>query len=407
MSEVWNDPREIKKHWMLDPEVTFLNHGSFGACPREVLLRQRELQDRIEREPVRFFTRDFEGLLDQARHDLAAFLEADPEGLVFVPNATTAVNTVLRSLDLCSDDQLLTTNHEYGACRNALDFVADRSGAEVVVATIPYPLDSPDLVLEALLEKVTSKTRLLLIDHVTSPTGMVLPVESIVAAMRERGVETLVDGAHAPGMVPVDLTALSAAYYSANCHKWLCSPKGAALLHVREDLRASCRPLTISHGATSARADRSRFLEEFFWTGTRDPTPWLCVPRAIEVMASFVEGGWPQVMRRNRHLALEARKILSAALDELSPEASAPCPDTMIGSLVALPLPPSEHPASEAGPLQGDRLHEALIDDYGIQVPVISWPSPPQRLIRVSSQLYNVAEEYQRLADALVHLLTP
>jgi isopenicillin-N epimerase len=385
---------ELAQHWTLDPEVTFLNHGSFGACPRVVLEAQQRIRDEMEREPVRFFLRELPGRLDAARGKLAAFLGAEAEGVAFVTNATTGVNSVLRSLRFGPGEELLVTDHEYNACRNALDFAAERNGAAVVVVPLPFPA-TPEAVEDAILSAATPRTKLALIDHVTSETAMILPVANLVRRLGELGVDTLIDGAHAPGMVPLDLTKLGSAYYTGNCHKWLCAPKGAAFLYVREDRREQIRPLTISHGANSRRPGRSRFHDEFDWTGTGDPSPHLCVPESIELLGSWVPGGWAGVMARNRALALAAREILSAALD-LEP----PCPESMIGSLVAMPLPEEYARPSRAAPFI-DALQDRLWDDHRIEVPVLLRQSPPKRVIRIAAQLYNSIEQYEKLGEIL------
>jgi isopenicillin-N epimerase len=382
--------------WALDPAVAFLNHGSYGACPRPVLEAQQRLREELEREPVRFLGRQLESRLDTARATLGVFVGADPDDLAFVPNATTGVNTVLRSLALAPDDELLTTDHAYNACRNALDFVAGRTGARVTVVRVPFPLDAEARVEEAILGAVTPRTRLALIDHVTSPTGLVLPLGRLVAALAERGVDVLVDGAHAPGMLALDLGSLAAAYYAGNCHKWLCAPKGAGFLHVRRDRQALIRPLVLSHGANSPRTDRARFRLEFDWTGTHDPTAYLAVPEAIRTLEAAVPGGWPALMAGNRALALSARRILAEALG-----IPAPCPETMVGALAAVPLPDGPRPPPPAR----DPLEVALFERFAIEVPVIAWPASPRRLLRVSCQIYNTRGQYERLAAALGHLL--
>lgn len=386
--------------WPLDPAVAFLNHGSFGSCPLPVLEFQRELCDRMERQPVKFFVRDLEELLDWARIRLAKFLGGKAENLVFVPNATSGVNAVLRSLDFEPGDELLVTDHEYNACRNALDYVAQRTGAKVVVAKIPFPLASAEEVIEAVMSAVTWRTRLALLDHVTSQTGLVLPIEFLVRELNARNVDTLVDGAHAPGMVPLNLHALNAAYYTGNCHKWLCAPKGAAFLHVRADRQKDIRPLVISHGANSQRTDRSRFLIEFGWMGTGDPTAALSVPKAIEVVRSLRPGGWKEVMAHNRELALAARRMLCTAL-QIPP----PSPDEFIGSFASVPIPDSRSARPSKNPLYLDPLQDRLLEEFGIEVPVIPWPAPPKRLLRISAQLYNSLPQYKKLAGALKKLL--
>jgi isopenicillin-N epimerase len=388
----------LARHWALDPGVTFLNHGSFGACPRAVLDYQRSLVSELELEPVRFMVRELETRLDEARRSLGAFIGSDPDDLVFVRNATEGVNTVLRSFPIRAGDEILVTDHEYNACRNALDVVASERGARVVVARVPFPLRSEDDVVEAILPLVTSRTRLALLDFVTSQTGLVLPIERLVNGLAERGVDVLVDAAHAAGMVDLDLRRLSAAYVTGNCHKWICSPKGSAFLHVRRDRRQDLRPLSISHGANSPRTDRSRFLIEFDWVGTIDPIPWLCIGPAITFLEGLVPGGWPEIRRRNRALALEGRRILCDAL-----RIEAPAPESMIGAMAAMPLPAGR--VAPASPLFIDPIQDALWRRHAIEVPVNLWPAWPSRVLRVSAQLYNDRSQYERLAAALVEEL--
>ena len=380
--------------WSLDRGLIFLNHGSFGACPTEVLRHQSALRAEMEAEPVRFLSRDLDDRLDAARTVLAGFVGADPEDLAFVTNATSGVNAVLRSVTLEPGDELLTTDHAYRACWNTLEFVAGRAGARVVVAPIPFPLTSGDVIVDAVMSRVTPKTRLALLDHITSPTGLILPIERLVAELGARGIDVLVDGAHAPGMVPLDIRALGAAYYSGNCHKWICAPKGSAFLWVRRDRRDHVRPLTISHGASATYPGRSRFRLEFDWTGTSDPTAWLTVPKAIDYLGALLPGGWPALMARNRSLALEARELVCAAAGT-----APPCPDDMIGSLASIVLP--DGPTADIGWRRPDPIQPRLFETWRIEVPVMSWPAPPRRLIRVSAQLYNSRDQYARLAEAL------
>jgi isopenicillin-N epimerase len=388
-------PRSYADLWMLDPEVTYLNHGSFGACPKAVLKTQSLLRTRMEREPILFLDRQLEERLDKVRRELSRFVGADPDEIVFVPNATTGVNTVLRSLTFAAGDEMLVSDHEYNACRNALNFHAESKGARVAVVKIPFPVSSPDEVLGAVLERVTDKTRFALFDHVTSPTGMILPIERIVGALAERGIETLVDGAHAPGMVPLDLHGIGASYYTGNCHKWLCAPKGAGFLYVRRELQPAVRPLVISHGANSRRTDRPRFLQEFDWTGTQDFSAWLCVQESIRLLGSILPGGWQELMRRNHEMAISARKILCRALG-----VEPPCPEEMIGSMASVPLPAGIKPAPSME-ARIDPLQDELYFKERIEVPVVPWPAYPSRLIRVSAQMYNSLDQYEKLAGAL------
>jgi isopenicillin-N epimerase len=399
---VGTDEADLSRHWTLDPSITFLNHGSFGACPLPVLDAQRRIREQMEREPVRFLTREAPSLLAGARQVLAEFVGASPDDLAFVPNATTGLNAVLRSLPLAAGDELLVTDHEYNASRNALDYVAARHGARVVVVSIPFPIASADSIFEAVLRSITSKTRLALLDHVSSHTALVLPIRELIGELESRGVPVLVDGAHAPGMLDLELDALAPSYYAGNCHKWICAPKGAGFLWVREDRREGVRPAVISHGANAPVPRCERFRAEFDWMGTSDPSAALAVPDAIHFLGSLLPGGWKEVRARNHALALEGRRLLT---DALGVEES--CPDEMIGSMAAIPLPASSHyPIPEDIHVFGKNpLHDTLYREHRIEVPLLLDPAGKTRLVRVSAQLYNRREDYERLAEALLALL--
>lgn len=387
--------------WPLDPQVVFLNHGSFGSCPRPVLDAQNRLRQEMESRPVEFLGRQLEQRFDQAREELADFVQCSADRLAFVPNATYGVNSVLRSLDLNPGDEIIVTDHEYNACRNVVDFVAKRNQVKVVVVELPFPLHHPETVVDRLLAAVTQHTRIVLLDYVTSATGLVLPLLELVPKLRDFGVRVLIDGAHAPGFVDLDLRHMHADYFTGNCHKWMNTPKGAAFLYVRPELQKEVRPACISHGANSNRSDRSRFLMEFDWTGTIDPTAILSIPAAIRFVEEMVEGGWPALRRRNRDLALEARALVLQALGM-----PAPAPDSMVRSMVAFPLSPE--PTAEPTPPGLDPLQIALREQFNIEIPVATWGrnalGHPHRTLRFSVQHYNTLDQYKLLADALVNL---
>jgi isopenicillin-N epimerase len=379
-----------------DPALTFLNHGSFGACPLAVMAEQDRLRRHYERDPVAFVVREQETAFDQARAAVAAHVGAQAEDVVFVPNATTGVNTVLAATPLASGDEILITNHGYNACNNAAEFFASRAGARVVVANVPFPLESEQAAVDAILACVTPRTRVALLDHVTSPTALVLPIHALTRELTHRGVTVLIDGAHGPGMVPLDLDALGADYYVGNLHKWCCAPKGAAILHARRERQAALRPLVISHGANSPRGDRSRFLLEFDWTGTLDPTVVLSVPFALRHLASLHPDGLSGLMARNRRLAITARRLLA---DTLS--LPLPCPESMLGAMAALPLPDSRDLELRPGYPFAEPLYSRLVELHHIQVPILLFPAPPQRLLRICAHAYNGMSQYERLASVM------
>lgn len=379
-----------------DPELTFLNHGSFGACPLAVMAEQDRLRRLYERDPVAFVVREQEAVFDEARAAVAELVGARAEDIAFVPNATTGVNTVLASTPFRAGDEILITNHGYNACNNAAEFFAARAGARVVVANVPFPIENEQAAAEAILGCVTPRTRLALLDHVTSPTALVLPIQSLTRELAARGVTVLIDGAHGPGMVPLDLAALGADYYVGNLHKWCCAPKGAAILHAKREHQATLRPLVISHGANSTRSDRSRFLLEFDWTGTVDPTVVSTLPFALRHLSNLHPGGLPGLMQRNRQLALAARRLLADAL-----ELPLGCPESMLGAMAALPLPPTPDLELRPGYPFAEPLYSRLVELHRIQVPVMLFPAPPQRVLRICAHAYNGMSQYERLASVM------
>lgn len=378
------------RHFSLDPNVVYLNHGAFGACPLVVQSKQLQFREQLEHNPLHFFMRELERLLDDTRAVLAPFLGAAPEDLAFVSNATAGVNTVLAALDLEPGTEIVISDHTYNACKNAVQYWAARRSHQVRIAKIPFPISSAEELSAAILAEITDRTRLVLLDHVTSPTGLIAPIESLVRTLHERGIDTLVDGAHAPGMLPVDLERMGAAYYTGNLHKWCCAPKGAAFLWVRRDRQARIHPLVISHGWSAPRTNRSRFLLEFDWTGTLDASAILSVPTALSFLEGLFEGGFPELYAHNHALALKGRNTLCAALGT-----APPCPDSMLGSLAVALFP--EHAPNVPS---GEALYNALVA-RGIEVPIVPAPSHPSGFVRISAQVYNSAAEFVVLAEAL------
>lgn len=388
-------------HWDLDPGVVFLNHGSFGACPRVVLQAQTALRQRLESEPVRFLVREAPQMLARSREVLGQLLGCDADDLVQLTNATEAVNTVVRSLSWHPGDELLMVDHAYNACRNAAEAELARFGALVRVATLPFPSATPEAIEAAVLAAVGPKTRLVLLDHVTSPSGLVLPVERLVPALANRGVDVLVDGAHAPGMLPLRLDALGAAYYTGNLHKWLFTPKGTAFLHVRKDRQHLLRPLSVSHGWNRRRPGDSPLRALFDWTGTSDPTGHLVVPDAVAFAETLLPGGLPALQAHNRAQALAGRDLLCAAMG--TPPVS---DNACIGSLAAVLLPLLEVPllpSDAAEPIHP--LQEWLWQTAQIEVPVIRLG--PHTLVRIAMQAYNTLGQVAVLANALQQLHAP
>jgi isopenicillin-N epimerase len=380
--------QNLKRHFLLDPSVTFLNHGSFGATPRPVFREYQRWQRQLERQPVEFLGRKFTGLMAEARAALGAYLGAPADTLVYTQNVTISINIVARSLELGPGDEVLSTDHEYGAMDRTWRFLAKERGFRYVNQHIELPLTSEAKFIEDLWRGVTPRTRVIFLSHITSPTAIILPVEKIIRRAREAGILTIIDGAHAPGQLPLHLDSLGADFYGGNLHKWLCAPKGAGFLYARLEVQHLLKPLVVSWGYESETPSGSTFIDHHEWWGTRDIAAFLAVPKAIEFQA---EHHWEEVRQSCHQLAADAQ--------------------TRIGELTGLaPL----HPQTEnwfaqlaAAPLPADTdltlLKQRLYDDYRIEVPLIHWQG--HKLIRVSIQGYNTRRDVDTLLRALSALL--
>ena len=375
-----SDGTHLREEFLLDPSVTFLNHGSFGAVPRVVFEKYQEWQLELERQPVLFLARRLDELLAEARAALGAYVGADPEDLVLVPNASAAVNVAAWPLGLQAGDEVLSTDLEYGALDLTWEHVCGDFGARYVRTPIRLPVTSPEEIVETIWAGVGPRTRVLFISHHTSSTALTLPVAELCRRAREAGIRTVVDGAHAPAHLPLNLRELDADYYAGNCHKWLCAPKGAGFLYVRRELQRDVHPLQISWGY---EGENPSFVSRHEKQGTRDPSAYLTVPAAI---AWQKEHDWDSVRDRCHELARRARNELG--LEPLTPDSK-----EFFRQMVALRLP-------EDAP---KNLKERLYDEHRIEVPVSE--RGKERFIRVSFQGYNDDADFERLRDALARLL--
>ncbi|MBT8486740.1 MAG: aminotransferase class V-fold PLP-dependent enzyme [Phycisphaerales bacterium] len=380
-------PMANRGDWLLDPAVVYLNHGCFGARLRRVFDTQTAWREQFERQPLQLLERERGDLLENAKTTLGLRLGMGPSDVGFVTNATDGVNAVLRSLRFESGDVMLTTNHVYNAVRQTMRHLATHVGATWRELDVPYPVSSPGQVIEAIAGALDDRVKVLVIDHITSPTAVRFPVEAILEAARARGIDVLIDGAHAPGMIDLDVTALDAAYYTGNLHKWVCAPPGSAFLWVRPDRQAGIHPTVISHFYDEG------FAAEFAWQGTRDISGWLSVPAAFETLDALGGGTWSSVMEHNHQLATWAQLELSRRWDVPTPT---PADGSMLGSMVAMPVPPDAIAAAGTP----ERLHLCLLERSKIEVPVIEWNG--RWLIRPSFQAYNTPADVEKLAHAVI-----
>lgn len=373
---------------MLKPGVAFLNHGSFGAVPRAVFDAQTEWRRRIESEPIELLGRRSFALIAEAKKPMGDLLGMSPADFGLVTNATEGINAVLQSLRLEPGDELLTTNHVYHAVRQAMRLTARRAGAQMREVAVNLPVQSPGQIARTVLDALSPRTRLLVIDHITSPTGLVFPVQQIIAGCESRGVEVLVDGAHAPGMVPLNVEKLGATYYAANLHKWVCAPKGSALIWVKPSRQKEVHPAVVSHFLDEG------FVREFGWQGTRDISAWLTTPTALGFMAEL---GWDSVMDFNHRMAVWAHRLLCRKWEV---EPISPLDGSLLGSTASVPLPALEKLSVE----QIDALQERLYREFGIEVPLMRWNG--RVLLRVSCQVYNEPGDYERVVEAIAGVIS-
>lgn len=379
--------------FLLRPDVTFLNHGSYGACPRPVFEEYQRWQMQLEAQPVAFLdpARGLTGWMRDARVAMAAELGTDADNIVGLTNATAALNIVAQSLDLKPGDEILTTDHEYAALEKTWAYVARRSGARIVSVTVPLPLTDAAQFTDCLLAGITPQTRVLFLSHITSATALLFPIENIVAHARARGITTVIDGAHTPGHIPLTLDALGADFYAGNCHKWLMAPKGSAFLYVRPELQPMINPLVISHGWTEDASEpgpfgNTAFLDRLEMQGTRDPAAWLTVPAAI---AFRTQHDWGRVANECRDLVQATARRVSK-LTGLAPFSS---PEFCAPQMASMPVPPCDIAD----------LQRQLLAQYGIEIPCFTWGG--HHIVRVSAQGYNTQSQMDHLVHALETLL--
>ncbi len=381
---------DLKSFFLLDPDVVFLNHGSFGACPRPVFAAYQAWQRLLEDQPVRFLGREFPNYERLARQALGAYLNVPADHLVFVPNVTYAVNLIARSLCFSKEDEILTSDHEYGACDYIWEFICQKTQASYHHHPIELPSATPEEITDHFWQHVTKRTRLIFLSHITSPTALRLPVEQICKRAREANILTFIDGAHAPGQIPLDLSTISADFYTGNCHKWMLSPKGAGFLYAHPQVQPLIQPLIVSWGykTTAQTSSGSPFIDLLQWTGTHDPAAILTVPSAIEFMQRY---NWPEV-------AIRSQQLLYQTLEAISEITHLP-PLYNNFSTLQQQMGSAQLPANTNIALLKNRLYE----EYKVEVPLIEWQN--RKLIRVSIQAYNSNMDSQILLDALQKLL--
>jgi len=387
-----NSMDNLKNLFLLDPNIIYLNHGSFGACPKPIFEIYQNWQRQLEREPVEFLGRRSTQLLADSRQRLAQYLRVNSDDVVYFTNPTTAINMVAHNLFKFNNpligpgDEILTTNHEYGAMDRTWRYLCKQSGARYVQKAIPLPLEDEEGFIKTFWSGVNQRTRVIFMSHVTSPTALRFPVAEICRRARRAGILTIIDGAHAPGQIPLDLSTIDADFYSGACHKWLCAPKGAAFLYAHKDVQSWLDPLVVSWGYESEKPSASQYIDYHEWQGTRDLAAFLSVPSAIDFIEQY---DWESIRFRSHQLAIETRNRINQVTG-LTPISS----DDWFNQMVSIRLPDQ---------LDLELFKENLFRLFHIEVPTILWNR--ECLLRVSFQAYNTQEDADALVEAIRFLL--
>tara|TARA_Y100000994_G_scaffold76881_1_gene63510 strand:- start:902 stop:2044 length:1143 start_codon:yes stop_codon:yes gene_type:complete len=377
-----NNP--YKSLFLLDPEITHLNHGSFGACPKPIFDSLISWQKKLELNPVKHLAVDIFKYLENSRQHLSQYINCDKDDIVFFPNPSTALNAVIRSLDLKNGDEILTTNHEYGALDKTWNFICKKTGAKYIKQNISLPLQSKKDFINTFIKGINKKTKVIFISHITSPTGLIFPIDKICKIAKENNLFCIIDGAHVPGHIDLDIKKLDPDIYTGACHKWMCAPKGTAFLYAKKEIQDYIDPLVISWGYKSDRPSHSKYLDYHQWQGTNDPSPYLTVPDVINFLNKH---NWNEVSTNCKKINIEAKALVTKSLNK-RPLSS----DEFVGQMTAIKIKCKD-------PI---KLMEILYRDFKLVVPIVKWEE--NMLLRFSIQAYNSMEDIEKLIFAIKQL---
>lgn len=368
----------------LNKDITFLNHGSFGACTKKVMNEYIQYQYQLENQPVDFIEKKVPKLLALSRSKLADFLNTSSNDIVLLDNPTTAINEVIRSLQLDRGDEIITTDHEYGAMDKAWEFITEKKGANYKRVELPFPIESSKDIFSTIVNSISQKTKILFISHITSPTGIIFPVEDLCKYARENNIITIIDGAHVPGHIQLDIKDLNPDFYIGTCHKWLCTPKGVSFLYVRRNFQDSIDPLIIGWGWRDYDSNLSEFINNHEWWGTRDMSAYFCLPTALKMHQT-------KEMIDGRMHCQSKIPIIRDIVNDITSQMEI-CPNNMLGQMASMVMPNIDHV----------NLKTTLINEYKIEIPVFKWKN--MSILRVSYQVYNTEKDIEKLSTVLTKI---